>query len=161
MTLLLSRDCIWLPFQLECGKDYGIKFRIIAPTAIETNLLNTMIQSSPVPVEEIVATCSGEDMATIGYGTINSSLPGENGRHFAMMTSSNGNMFRVTGPLGGEFTGPRWIPLTKAVTRSFGVFFDLRLNKRLSKQSRRRWFETPSRSLWRHCDGRQHFQVEE
>ena len=31
-----------------------------------------------------------------------------------MMTSSNGNIFRVTGPLYGEFTGPRWIPLTKA-----------------------------------------------
>ena len=30
------------------------------------------------------------------------------------MTSSNGNMFRVTGPLWGEFTGHRWIPLTKA-----------------------------------------------
>ena len=28
-------------------------------------------------------------------------------------------------------------------------FFDLRLNKRLSKQWRRRWFETPSRSLCR------------
>ena len=31
-----------------------------------------------------------------------------------MMTSSNGNMFRVTGHLCGEFTGPRWIPHTKA-----------------------------------------------
>ena len=31
-----------------------------------------------------------------------------------MMTSSNGNIFRVTGPLCGEFTGHRWIPLTKA-----------------------------------------------
>ena len=30
-----------------------------------------------------------------------------------MMTSSNGNIFRVTGPLCGEFTGHRWIPLTK------------------------------------------------
>ena len=30
-----------------------------------------------------------------------------------MMTSSNGNIFRVTGPL-GEFTGHRWIPRTKA-----------------------------------------------
>ena len=26
------------------------------------------------------------------------------------------------------------------------------LNTRLSKQSRRRWFEMPSRSLWRHCN---------
>ena len=31
-----------------------------------------------------------------------------------MMTSSIGNMFRVTGLLCGEFTGHRWIPLTKA-----------------------------------------------
>ena len=32
----------------------------------------------------------------------------------AMMTSLNGNIFSVTGPLCGEFTGPRWIPRTKA-----------------------------------------------
>ena len=31
-----------------------------------------------------------------------------------MMTSSNGNIFRVTGHFCGEFTGLRWIPLTKA-----------------------------------------------
>ena len=35
-----------------------------------------------------------------------------NGVH--MMTSSNGNIFRVIGHLCGEFTGPRWIPRTKA-----------------------------------------------
>ena len=40
-------------------------------------------------------------------------------------------------------------PSQRPVTRSFDVFFDLRRNKRLSKE-RRRWFET-SRSLWRHC----------
>ena len=31
-----------------------------------------------------------------------------------MMTSSNGNIFRVTGHLCWDFTGPRWIPRTKA-----------------------------------------------
>ena len=31
-----------------------------------------------------------------------------------MMTSSNENIFRVTGHLCGEFPGPRWIPHTKA-----------------------------------------------
>ena len=36
------------------------------------------------------------------------------------------------------------------VTRSFDVFFDLRLNKRLSKQSWGWWFETLSCPLWRH-----------
>ena len=33
---------------------------------------------------------------------------------YAMMTSSKGNIFHVTGTLWGEFTGHRWIPLTKA-----------------------------------------------
>ena len=60
--------------------------------------------------------------------------------------------FLGTGPLCWEFTGHRWISLKRPVTQRFDVFFDLRLNKRLSKQSRRRWFETPSCSLWRHCN---------
>ena len=68
------------------------------------------------------------------------------------MTSSNGNIFRVTGHLCGEFTGQRWIPHTRPVTRSFDVFFHLRLNKQLSKQSWGWWFETLSRPLWRHCN---------
>ena len=40
-----------------------------------------------------------------------------------MMTSSNGNIFRVTGHLASQ----------RPVTGSFDVFFDLRLNRRLSK----------------------------
>ena len=57
--------------------------------------------------------------------------------------------FRVTGHLCGEFTGQRWIPRTKANARRFDVFFDLRRNKRLSKQWWGWWFETPSGPLWR------------
>ena len=41
------------------------------------------------------------------------------------------------------------VPSQWPVTRSFDVFFDLYLHKSLSKQSGRRWFDTPSRSLWR------------
>ena len=67
-----------------------------------------------------------------------------------MMTSSNGNIFRVTGPLCGKFTGPGEFPAKRPVTRSFDVFFDLRLNERLSKQPWGWWFETPPWSLWRH-----------
>ena len=127
-----------------------------------------------------------------------------------MMTSSNGNIFRVTGPLCGEFTGhrvhyevtvvkasmmhsyhkPNWemkyypcrfwkdvktwwrhqmetfsallaicagnspvpgeFPTQRPVTRSFDVYFDMRPNKRLSKQWWGWWFETPSCPLWRH-----------
>ena len=43
------------------------------------------------------------------------------------------------------------VPSQMPVTRSFDVFF-VHLNKRLGKQSWRRWFEMPSRSLWRHCN---------
>ena len=35
---------------------------------------------------------------------------------------------------------------------NFDVFFDLCLNKRSSKHSRPRWFETPSHPLWCHCN---------
>ena len=62
--------------------------------------------------------------------------------HAIMMTSSNGNIFRVTGPLCGEF------PTKRPVTRGVDVFFDLRFNK----QSWGWWFVTPSCSLWRHCN---------
>ena len=50
-------------------------------------------------------------------------------------------------PVPGEF------PAQRPVTRSFEVFFDLRPNKRLSKQSLGWWFETLSRPSWRHYNG--------
>ena len=59
-----------------------------------------------------------------------------------VMTPSNGNIFRVTGLLCGEFTGYRW--------RGALMFPLICPNKRWSKQSLGWWFETPSRSLWRH-----------
>ena len=65
-----------------------------------------------------------------------------------MKTSSNGNIFHATGPLCGESTGG--FSSQRPATRSFEVFLDLRLNKRLSKESWGWWFETASRSLWRH-----------
>ena len=49
-------------------------------------------------------------------------------------------------PVPGEFHAQR------QVTRRIDVFFDLRLNKRLSKQSWGWWFDTLSRPLWRHCN---------
>ena len=49
-------------------------------------------------------------------------------------------------PVPGEF------PAQRPVTRSFDVFFDLCLNKRLSKQSWGWWFETLLCPLWRHCN---------
>ena len=54
----------------------------------------------------------------------------------------------------GNSPVPGQFPEQRPVTRSFDVFFDLRLNKRLSKQSWGWWFETLSRPLWRHCNVR-------
>ena len=44
-------------------------------------------------------------------------------------------------------------PAQRPVKQNIDVFFDLCLNKWLSKQSWGWWFETPSRSLWHHCNG--------
>ena len=64
----------------------------------------------------------------------------------ALLAISAGNS-----PVSGEF------PAQRPVTRSFDVFFDLRLNKRLSKQSWGWWFETLSRPIWRHRNGNRNF----
>ena len=57
--------------------------------------------------------------------------------------------FRVTGHLCGV---PGEFPAQRPVTQSFDVFFHLRLNQRLSKQSWGWWFQTLPRPLWRHCN---------
>ena len=59
----------------------------------------------------------------------------------ALLTICAGNS-----PVPGEF------PTQKPVTQSFDIFFDLHLNKLLSKQSWGWWFETPPWSLWRQCN---------
>ena len=56
------------------------------------------------------------------------------GTTYNMMTSSNGNIFRVTGHLCGESPVTGEFPAHRPVTQAFDVLFDLRLNKRLSKQ---------------------------
>ena len=52
----------------------------------------------------------------------------------------------------GNSPAPGEFPAQRPVTRSFDVFFDLRLNTRLSKQAWGWWFETLSHPLWRHCN---------
>ena len=56
-------------------------------------------------------------------------------------------------PVTGEF------PAQRPMIRSFDIFFNLRLNKRLSKQSLWWWFETPSRSSCSQCNTDSDLQV--
>ena len=68
-----------------------------------------------------------------------------------MMTTSSGNILRVTDSLWGESTGHRRFPSQRPLARSFDVFL-WSAPEQTTGQSRRRWFETTSHSLWRHCD---------
>ena len=91
-----------------------------------------------IPVDVLVSRISGTPTHTM--------LPMSWWRHqmetFSMLLVLCTGNSHVT----GEFAAQR------PVTRSFDVFFDLHLNKRLSKQSWGWWFETPPCPLWRHCN---------
>ena len=67
-----------------------------------------------------------------------------------MVTSSNGNIFRVIGPLSGECTGHRWIPLTRACDAALWCF--LWFAPEHTVEWFGWWFETPSCPLWSHCN---------
>ena len=87
--------------------------------------------------------CRMQVKACVWYGAIS----------ITVMTPLNGNKSGLLALCGGTPSVTDGFPSSqRQVTHSFDVFFDLRLNKRLSKQSRRLWFETPSPSLWLHCN---------
>ena len=100
-------------------------FLNVSPTFAETGLLSRTLQVS-VPCVHVTLTLPSSSLL--------------------MMTSSNGNIFRVTGHLCGKLTGHQWIPRTKASDAElFVVFFaDLHVNTQLNKQSCGLRFETPS-----------------
>ena len=69
-----------------------------------------------------------------------------------MMTSSNETFSALLAICAGNSPVPGESPAQRPVARSFDVYFDLRLNKRLIKQSWGWWFETLPRPLWRHSN---------
>ena len=83
---------------------------------------------------------------------INGNISCSNVTLHIMITSSNGNIFRVTCPLcgnspvTGEFTSQR------PMTRSFVVFLISAWTNGSVNNRDPRWFETPLHSLWRHCN---------
>ena len=69
------------------------------------------------------------------------------------MTSSNGIFSAWLAICAGNSSVPGELPAQRPVTRSFDVFFDVRLKRRLSKRSWCWWFETLPCPLWRHSNG--------
>ena len=120
----------------------------------------------PVPWINVVMVCNictklnwrGYAIETIllKFNQQNPTLPSDK-RTNPMMTSSNGNIFRITGPF---FRGIHQSPVNsphKSQWRGTLMFLLIcAWIKRLSKQSWGWWFETPSRSLWRHHNSQDH-----
>ena len=123
-------------------------FQVHEAVLIKKNKWHTNIQSIDI-IANHVACQVGSDKIMVSCGLSRDyawSL-------FIKMTSTNGNIFPVTGlffvgnsPVTGEF------PTQMPVTRGFDVFFYVCLNEQLSKQSWGWWFETPLCSLWRQCN---------
>ena len=143
---------IWRPSYLHNGISYTIGNPIVEIRRSDDRLISTM--GFPILVRWHLRYWIGAQAVIWTNADISPKVRcyGEPTWEPFIMTSSNGNIFRVSGPLCGKFTGPGEFPIQRPVTRSFGVFFDPRLNKRLSKQPWGWWFETPSWSLWRQCN---------
>ena len=124
-------------FQPQCVIDVGINFFIGIPVVVTFSQIMTKVDDTAVEkcrkIEEagadVVGFNCGGGPATmlplvqnvrkvckviwcLRWKGWNNDSDNRNSKN--MMTSSNGNSFRVTGHLCGEFTGHRWIPHTKA-----------------------------------------------
>ena len=102
---------------------------------------NTVIETFQTKRLNIVKHCGLRIILPLGQAVIRPTMPSA-GLHDDVIKWKH---FSRYWPLCGEFTGHRWILRTKPVTRGFDVFFGLRLDQRLSKQSWGWWFEMPSR----------------
>ena len=107
---------------------------------ISNSLIITSLQCTPVSVSVRVINLSCKDFSFC--------YPWRSSWNPLMMTSSNGNISAWLAICAGNSP----FPAQRQVTRSFDVVFDLRLNKRLSKQSWGWWFETILHPLWSHSN---------
>ena len=131
---------------------FGVYCRFVSNCYSESDLLILLLLMSRVIKRGVYVkvgiTCfchrdteaTQQDLGKIGWHQITAKqdktraacmIPGK----YFMMTSSNGNNFRVTGLLCGNSPVTGEFPAQRPVTRSFDVFFDLHMNKRKSKQS--------------------------
>ena len=147
---------IWYPRKLQTNVEYYFLFveitsyrytkgpMLALATVILTTLLLVEVDEDTF-WEEVDEICVGNKLREFHHqqdAQVGSLEPWW--RHQMETFSALPTLCAGNSPVTGEF------PTQRPVTRSFDVFFDRRLNKRLSKQSWGWWFETPSRSLWLH-----------
>ena len=114
---------IHIRFYMLFGNDVSFAILSIVAQYIAKEL-SAIHRKWPAPQYHSIQTIPHKIICVIWYWF----KPNSMGTGFDMMTSSNGNIFSVTGPLCGEFTGPGEFPTQRPVTQSFDVFFDLCLN---------------------------------
>ena len=161
-VILIGELCLWMNISAHEGRDVGVEFMRVNDTACQlvhyirylvrvwSSLIvmtisierlvviispfNTKRYSTPKKARIIILILLvfSASISSPIFKYVAIRIFGGNQFCYLMMTSSSGNIFRVTGPLCGEFTGPGEFPTQRPVTWSFDVFFDMRLNKRLS-----------------------------
>ena len=122
------------------------KLRIVTVTLF----VNLSLHSQFTMIRGILCFSSFPCMTTLPNVTIRIFSRGTciNPNHIQIMTSISALL--ALGAGNSQATGE--FPTKRPVKRSFDVLFDMRLNKRLIKQSWGWWFETPSSPLWRQCN---------
>ena len=107
-------DGIWLCLYMLCNKNYWCKFYKLNIKSsytlrkiqwIQVKLPFQLVYNPPVLMNGANFIDISWDGANYGHVVLN--------KNEIMMTSSNGNIFRVTGPLCGELNGHPWIPHTE------------------------------------------------
>ena len=111
---VIARVALGLQLDNQTAESGESEFSTVAKQILDVKITNPIIicAGKSVLTFDTMKTESCPDANFVDTGDDILSGVGEPGHH--MMTSSNGNIFRVTVHLCGEFTGPRWIPRTKA-----------------------------------------------
>ena len=130
-ALMFSLICVWINGWVHNGETGDLRrYRAHYDVIVMLWTLNTIFKSPHVNQFVAVQLC----LVLVFSWWRHETFP-------ALLVLCEGNP-----PVTGGF------PSQRPVTQSIDGFFDLRLNKRLSKQSRRWRFETPLHSLSRHCN---------
>ena len=112
----------------------------IFQSVVIISIFYTIVLKHSLPVTKFISKCLFPSWCEIWNSVSCTGIKGFVNDHslslyVIVMTSTNSNFFRVTGPLWGEFIGHGEFPSQRPVTQSCDTFFDLHLNKRLSKPS--------------------------
>ena len=102
----------WMPFLLEKICCFWFRSQRIVLLRIQFTIKKNGADNAMVPNRQRVIIWTSEPVASPSMHIYVS--PASVCSMVMMMMSSNRNIFHVTGHLCGEFTGPRWIPRTKA-----------------------------------------------